>query len=204
MGTKNVDETTESCAAYTLAPIADRIRQDVLILAGTEDHFVPIFQTADFEKALVNAGSVTTRLFDRPSGGAGHCQGGALTLYHAAVFDWHLEKFPDTQRINHTSDFRDARLACCSSTAINSRYEIFHPKDEKAECKKATAQGMVSPMPTFRKLASTRGSATKLWKHTEGQIEGMLAELHKCLQIEPSLHAIDLSPRRDQASRALL
>ena len=98
MGTKNVEETIEACAAYTLAPVADRIRQDVLILAGTEDHFVPIHQTADFEKALVNARSVTTRIFDRPSGGAGHCQGGALTLYHAAVFDWLLEKFPATPR----------------------------------------------------------------------------------------------------------
>jgi pimeloyl-ACP methyl ester carboxylesterase len=94
MGTKNADDTLKACAAYTLAPIADRIRQDVLILAGTDDHFIPFHQTAKFEKALVNARSVTTRIFDGPSGGAGHCQGGALTLYHAAVFDWLLEKFP--------------------------------------------------------------------------------------------------------------
>ena len=95
MGTKDVDETIEACAAYTLVPVADRIRQDVLILAGTEEHFVTVRQTADFEKALVNARSVTTRIFDRPSGGAGHCQGGALTLYHAAAFDWLLDKFPE-------------------------------------------------------------------------------------------------------------
>ena len=98
MGTKDVDETIKAFAAYTLAPVADRIRQDVLILAGTEDHFIPFHQTADFEKALVNARSVTTRIFDGPSGGAGHCQGGALTLYHAAVFDWLLEKFPASPR----------------------------------------------------------------------------------------------------------
>jgi len=95
MGTKDADETAAACAAYTLAAVADRIRQDILILAGTEDHFVPMRQTADFEKALVNARSVTKRIFDRASGGAGHCQGGALTLYHAAVFDWLLEKFPE-------------------------------------------------------------------------------------------------------------
>jgi pimeloyl-ACP methyl ester carboxylesterase len=94
MGTKGIEDTIEACAAYTLAPIADRIRQDVLILQGTEDHFIPSHQTADFEKALVNARSVTTRIFDRESGGAGHCQPGALTLYHAAVFDWLLERFP--------------------------------------------------------------------------------------------------------------
>jgi len=94
MGTKHPDDTAKACAAYTLAPVASRIRQDVLILAGTEDHFIPFHQTADFEKALVNARSVTTRFFHRPSGGAGHCQMGALTLYHATVFDWLLEKFP--------------------------------------------------------------------------------------------------------------
>ena len=94
MGTKDPDDTAKACAAYTLAPVASRIRQDVLILAGTEDHFIPFHQTADFEKALVNARSVTTRIFDRPSGGAWHCQMGALTLYHATVFDWLLEKFP--------------------------------------------------------------------------------------------------------------
>src|SRR5215469_15193663 len=98
MGTKNVDETIQASAAYTLAPVADRIQQDVLILAGAEDHFVPIHQTTDFEKALVNARSVTTRIFELASGGAGHCQGGALTLYHAAVFDWLLEKFPASPR----------------------------------------------------------------------------------------------------------
>ena len=94
MGTKNIDDTLKECAAYTLSPVADRICQDVLMLAGTDDHFIPFHQTADFEKALVNARSVTTRIFDGPSGGAGHCQPGALTLYHAAVFDWLLDKFP--------------------------------------------------------------------------------------------------------------
>jgi alpha-beta hydrolase superfamily lysophospholipase len=98
MGTKEVDDTLKACAAYTLAPVADRIRQDVLILEGTEDHFIPFHQTADFEKALVNARSVTTRIFDGPSGGAGHCQPGDLTGYHAAVFDWLLEKFPASPR----------------------------------------------------------------------------------------------------------
>lgn len=93
MGTKDADETIKATAAYTLAPIADRIRQHVLILAGVEDHFVPINQTQEYEKVLVNARSVTTWVFDRASGGAGHCQPGALALYHAALFDWLLEKF---------------------------------------------------------------------------------------------------------------
>ena len=98
MGTKDVDETIEASAAYTPAPVADRIRQDVLILAGTEDHFIPFHHTADFEKVLINASSVATRIFDRPSGGAGHCQMGNLTLVHAVVLDWLLEKLPASAR----------------------------------------------------------------------------------------------------------
>jgi pimeloyl-ACP methyl ester carboxylesterase len=94
MGTTNPDDTLEAFSHYRLAPIADRIRQDVLILAGTEDHFIPFRQAAEFEKSLVNARSVTTRTFDRASGGAEHCQCGATSLVHAAVFDWLLEKFP--------------------------------------------------------------------------------------------------------------
>ena len=94
MGTSNLDDTLQAFSGYKVAPVADRIRQDVLILAGTEDHFIPFHQAADFEKSLVNARSVTKRVFDRASGGAEHCQGGNISLVHAAVFDWLLEKFP--------------------------------------------------------------------------------------------------------------
>jgi len=47
---------------------------------------------------VIDMSSSNQVVFDRPSGGAGHCQMGALTLYHAAVFDWLLEKFPGTSR----------------------------------------------------------------------------------------------------------
>jgi pimeloyl-ACP methyl ester carboxylesterase len=96
MGAKTVDEIRKAGAAYKLAPVAQRIRQDVLILTGTDDHFIPFHQTADFEESLVNARSVTSRIFDRASGAAQHCQAGNLSVMYAAVFDWLLAKFPDT------------------------------------------------------------------------------------------------------------
>jgi pimeloyl-ACP methyl ester carboxylesterase len=94
MGTTNPEDTLEAFSNYKLTSIADRIRQDVLILAGAEDHFILFHQAAEFEKSLVSARSVTTRTFDRASGGAEHCQCGATSLVHAAVFDWLLQKFP--------------------------------------------------------------------------------------------------------------
>ena len=99
LGTNGFDDTLEAFAPYKLAFVADRIRQDVLILAGAEDHFIPFHQAADFEKSLINARSVTMRIFDRPSGGAAHCQGGNTSLVHAAVFDWLLEKLPGDSQL---------------------------------------------------------------------------------------------------------
>lgn len=90
----NPEDTLQAFSHYRLAPIVDRIHQDVLILAGTEDHFIPFHQVADFEKSLVNARSVTTRVFDQASGGGEHCQCGSTSLVHAAVFDWLLQRFP--------------------------------------------------------------------------------------------------------------
>jgi pimeloyl-ACP methyl ester carboxylesterase len=96
LGTKDPLETAAALQKYTLAGVAHRIKGDVLILAGTEDHFVPLEQVAQFEKALTSARSVTTKVYDRASGGAEHCQLGAQTLWHADLFDWLAEKFGST------------------------------------------------------------------------------------------------------------
>jgi len=88
MGTSGLEDTARTFAVYTLAPVAQQIRQHVLIMVGEVDHFIPLHQTADFEKALVNAKSVTTKVFSRISGGNEHCQAGNLTLVHATIFDW--------------------------------------------------------------------------------------------------------------------
>ena len=93
LGTKDPLETAAVLQKYTLAGVAQQIKGDVLILAGAEDHFVPLEQVAQFEKALTSARSVTTKIYDRASGGAEHCQLGAQTLWHADLFDWLAEKF---------------------------------------------------------------------------------------------------------------
>jgi dienelactone hydrolase len=93
LGTKHPLETVAALEKYTLAGVAQRIRGDVLILAASEDHFVPVEQVAQFEKSLTSARSVTTRIYDRASGGAEHCQFGAQTLWHADFFDWIAKKF---------------------------------------------------------------------------------------------------------------
>jgi alpha-beta hydrolase superfamily lysophospholipase len=95
LGTKHPLDTVTVLEKYTLAGVALRIKGDVLILAGAEDHFVPIEQVTQFEKALTAARSITTKIYDRASGGAEHCQLGAQTLWHADFFDWISAKFGD-------------------------------------------------------------------------------------------------------------
>ncbi len=45
----------EAFKPYDLAPVAGQIRGDVLILAGAEDHFVPIEQVEAFKQSLTHA-----------------------------------------------------------------------------------------------------------------------------------------------------
>jgi alpha-beta hydrolase superfamily lysophospholipase len=79
--------------AYRLGPVADRITQDVLLLAGADDHFVPFDQLEPERQSLTHARSVTAIAFDRDSGGALHCQIGAPSLWQATLFDWMQAKF---------------------------------------------------------------------------------------------------------------
>lgn len=93
-GLKDPFDVIAAFKAYRLAPVASRIRADVLILNGTDDHFVPSEQPEEFRKSLVNARSVTMVTFDRLSGGSEHCQLGAPSLWQATLFDWMAAKFP--------------------------------------------------------------------------------------------------------------
>jgi len=84
---------------YTLAPVASRIKADVLILAGADDHFVPQDQVNAFRNSLSGARSVTTVVFDRVSGGSEHCQMGAPSLWHGTLFDWLAAKYGQSAKI---------------------------------------------------------------------------------------------------------
>jgi pimeloyl-ACP methyl ester carboxylesterase len=92
-GAKDPWAMLDDFKAYTLAPVAAQIDIDVLILAGADDHFVPLDQVEAYKKSLSHARSVTSLVFDRASGGSEHCQLGAPSLWHAALFDWLSSKF---------------------------------------------------------------------------------------------------------------
>ncbi|MFW5437359.1 alpha/beta fold hydrolase [Paenibacillus apiarius] len=65
---------------HTMAGIEHLIDQDLLLLAGEEDQYVPIERMALLEQNLTNAKSVAKKIFTRETGGEQHCQAGRMDL----------------------------------------------------------------------------------------------------------------------------
>jgi alpha-beta hydrolase superfamily lysophospholipase len=88
MGAKEPSDILGIFRNYSLEKISHRITCDVLILAGEKDRFYPVEQVAKFREKLVNARSVTTRVFTEDEGGHQHCQAGAIHLVQGEIFEW--------------------------------------------------------------------------------------------------------------------
>ena len=97
MGAKGPGDVIEMFDRYNLREESADITCDVLVTVGEKDHFFPKEQADDFKRALVNARSVTIRIFPEKEGGAEHCQMGALNMFHEALFDWIRDRFETTR-----------------------------------------------------------------------------------------------------------
>ncbi len=78
----------QALSKFTTGGFSSLIRQDVLLLAGENDHFVPL-EMYDLQKqALINARSVKGRVFTAAEGGDQHCQVGNLDLAYREIVEW--------------------------------------------------------------------------------------------------------------------
>jgi pimeloyl-ACP methyl ester carboxylesterase len=68
--------------------VSSSVTQHVLLLAGAEDHYVPLAQWHQQIALLTNARSVTARLFTRAESAQNHCQAGNYGLALATIIDW--------------------------------------------------------------------------------------------------------------------
>jgi pimeloyl-ACP methyl ester carboxylesterase len=69
-------------------PFAHRLTQDVLLLAGAEDHIVPLRQLYRQAQNLPNVRSLTTRLFTAQEQAQNHCQIGNVGLVIRVILSW--------------------------------------------------------------------------------------------------------------------
>lgn len=74
--------------AYTGREVSKLVTQDTLIMAGAEDHFVPLEQFYEQLPLLTNARSVTARVFTRADQAQSHCQTGNVGLAVSQIISW--------------------------------------------------------------------------------------------------------------------
>ena len=87
-GVKTTYEMMKHYQKYETASISSRLTQDVLLMAGAEDHYVPVHQLPDQIATLTHVRSLTARLFTRAEQAQNHVQVGNMGLAFRIMIDW--------------------------------------------------------------------------------------------------------------------
>ncbi len=67
---------------------SELVMQDILLLSGEGDHFIPNKMPAMQENALINARSVASRMFTKEENAQNHCQVGNIGLSLEVMVKW--------------------------------------------------------------------------------------------------------------------
>ena len=87
-GVATPHEALQAARAYRTSDVSSRVTQDVLLLAGAQDHYVPLDQLWTQAQTLTHVRSLTTRVFTRQEQGQAHCQVGNLPLAIDVMCRW--------------------------------------------------------------------------------------------------------------------
>lgn len=87
-GSRSAFEFLQKVRCLKTAEVSPRVTQDVLLMAGERDHYVPLHQFHDQMKTLENVRSLTARLFTRAEQAQNHCQIGNLGLSLHVIVAW--------------------------------------------------------------------------------------------------------------------
>ncbi|MFI4926949.1 MAG: alpha/beta fold hydrolase [Burkholderiales bacterium] len=87
-GTGSPAAFLRAARALNTFDVSASVSQDVLILAGAADHYVPVAQCWRQSAALTRARSVTARVFTAAEDAASHCQVGNYGLVLETILGW--------------------------------------------------------------------------------------------------------------------
>lgn len=87
-GTTNVYDMYKNIEKHVVKGIDQYVTQDVMILAGQKDHYIPRNQFYNAKKMFQNAKSLRLRMFTKKEGGEQHCQIGNHELAMKEIIDW--------------------------------------------------------------------------------------------------------------------
>jgi len=71
---------------------SEKIKQDVLLLTGRNDHFIPMKMHKKQIEASINAKSITDKIFTKEEQAQNHCQIGNIKLLLDTIISWIKEK----------------------------------------------------------------------------------------------------------------
>ena len=94
MGCDSPYDFLRKTVPFNTADFSPLITQDVLLLAGQDDHYVPIDQLPEQIRTLTNVRSLTARMFTAKESAGGHCQLGNIGLAVKVMLNW-IEQFSD-------------------------------------------------------------------------------------------------------------
>ena len=87
-GTRSPLSFLRAASQMNTTAISARVHADVLLLQGSNDHYVPSTQLKRQADSLTNARSVTTRVFTEAEQAGSHCQVGNIGLAITAILEW--------------------------------------------------------------------------------------------------------------------
>ena len=87
-GVKTTYEMLKHYQKYETASVSPQLTQDVLLMAGAEDHYIPVHQLPDQIATLTHVRSLTARLFTRAEQAQNHCQIGNFGVAFRTILDW--------------------------------------------------------------------------------------------------------------------
>lgn len=87
-GTSSPYEYFQKIKQFHTVDVSQLVTQHVLLLAGSEDHLVPMEHLYRQIKLLKNARSITTRIFTKNESASNHCQAGNYGLALKTIVHW--------------------------------------------------------------------------------------------------------------------
>lgn len=87
-GSATASEALGHARALQTRDVSHRVRQDVLLMAGAGDHYVPLEQLWEQSRLLSAARSITARVFTADELAQAHCQIGNLPLAVRVISSW--------------------------------------------------------------------------------------------------------------------
>jgi pimeloyl-ACP methyl ester carboxylesterase len=88
MGVATPADLFQAWGEYRTDDVSPLVIQDVLLMAGAKDHYIPLQMLPDQLMTLTAAHSVTARVFTEAESAQNHCQIGNMGLALKVIFDW--------------------------------------------------------------------------------------------------------------------